>query len=80
MDKSTDMLSGVPEPFRSLLADAGHSHNSLAAAAGIPRSTLGRRFRDPQTFTMRELLAIAEVLGVSPADLLPSAFGLAVSA
>lgn len=72
MDKSTDPLSGVAEPYRSLLAEAGQSINSLADTSAIPYSTLRRKLRDPEALTMGDVLRIADVLGVNPATLLPT--------
>lgn len=74
MDKRTDPLSGVAEPYRGLLAEAGHSINGLADRTSIPYTTLRRKLRAPELLTMGDLLLIAEALGVSPASLLPAQF------
>lgn len=54
------------------LVTAGKSKSWVAERTGIPYSTLGRKIIGGTEFTISELLTIAEVLGVSPASLLPS--------
>lgn len=53
------------ESVKHLMDEAGLSVLSLAGLTGIPRTTLNRRLLDPQSFTVRELRAVAEALGTS---------------
>ena len=52
---------------------AGQSQLGVSDATGIPRTTLIRRLRGLSPFTIAELEAIAEVLGVTVSDLLSNA-------
>lgn len=52
------------ESVKHLMDEAGFNPLSLAIATGIPRTTLNRHLDDPGSFKMRELEAIARVLGV----------------
>ena len=53
---------------------SGRSKASVAAAAGIPRTTFQRKLDGYTEFSFGELLRIASVLGVPPATFVPSAF------
>lgn len=46
------------------LAEAGMDRLKLSDRIGIPYSTLCKRFREPETMTVGELLEIAEALKV----------------
>lgn len=54
-----------------LMNEAGESRLSLSTKTGIPRTTLNRRLDGHSSFTVRELAAIATVLGANVSDLLP---------
>lgn len=56
------------------LADAGRSKRSLSDETGIPYPTLNRKMAAKTEFTFRELLLIADALGVTPAAFTPPAF------
>lgn len=58
--------------MRHLLRQAGWSQRALSRATGIAYATLGRKIAGRSEFTMGELLAVAEALGVSPAVLVDS--------
>lgn len=72
MDKPTEALTGVPEPYRTILD--GQSINRLADEAAIPYSTLRRKLREPMSLTMGDLLRLADALETTPASLLPERF------
>lgn len=46
------------------LAEAGMDRLKLSDKIGIPYSTLCKRFREPETMTVGELLEIAETLNI----------------
>lgn len=52
----------------------GRSKASVAADAGIPQTTFGRKINGHVEFTFSELLRIANALGVSPSTFTPTAF------
>lgn len=70
MAKTSNSEDGVPEPFLSLMNEAGYSINSLADETGIPFSTLRRRLRNPDSITLGETLALAEALHETPTGLI----------
>jgi len=47
-------------------AFAGHTALGLATQTGIPRTTLVRKLRKPQTLTLDEVTALARVTGEDP--------------
>lgn len=53
---------------------SGRSKKSVAVESGIPETTFGRKINGHVEFTFGELLRIASVLDVSPAEFVPSAF------
>lgn len=53
------------ESVKHLMDEAGLTVLSLSTKTGIARTTLNRRLLDPQSFTVRELRAVAEALGTS---------------
>lgn len=52
---------------------AGMTQLGVSDATGIPRATLIRRLKGQSAFTIAELEAIAEVLGIAVSQLLVSA-------
>lgn len=54
----------VASAVSAAIESAGHTQVSIADATGIPRTTLIRRLRGQQPFTIAELDAIANTLGV----------------
>ena len=59
---------------------AGKSKNWLAEDSGIPYSTLGRKLKGDTEFTITEILAVAESLGIHPSRLLTPEFGVRAAA
>jgi len=49
---------------------SGLSKKKLAEMTGIPYATLDRRFRNGHGWTMREVIAVADALGMSAAEFL----------
>ena len=62
----------VAENVENALEAAGRSVLSIAESTGIPRSTLDRRLKSHggSPFSVREVKAIAIVLGITAAELL----------
>lgn len=50
----------------------GTTKNAVAKAAGIPATTFDRKVNGKNDFTLRELGAVAEALGLELADILPA--------
>lgn len=65
-------LRSVSERVGAQMARSGITYRALAAATGIPRTTLHRRFMHGE-FSVGELHAIAEALGCSIHDFIPGA-------
>lgn len=63
----------VAANVRSSLILSGVSVKALAERTGIPRTTLLRRLDGHQPFTVAEVEAIAEVVGVLPESLMRGA-------
>lgn len=61
----------VAAEVRAALARDGRSGAQLAAATGIPRSSLSKKMRAVVAFTVEEVLAIASALGVDPGSFFP---------
>ncbi|QIK82436.1 helix-turn-helix transcriptional regulator [Sanguibacter sp. HDW7] len=59
---------------REAIADTGRSKVSISDETGIPYATLNRKLAAKGEFSFRELLLIAEALGVSPSTFTPPAF------
>lgn len=74
MAKTSDVTERVAATVTTEMDRVGASINGLADATGIPFSTLRRKLAGHGDFTLGDLLAIAETLGVTPADLLPEPF------
>lgn len=60
--------------IRARLARAGQTQIELSAASGIPISKLRRRLSGEAKFSVDELAAIADALGVHSAELIPGRF------
>lgn len=67
------LREGTAEEIRVLLARRRISAAELARRAGMKQSTLARRMTGEIAFDLDDLEAIADVLGVTILDLLPSA-------
>lgn len=57
-------LSQIPANIRAEAARYGRSQSRVASDVGMSWSTWQRRMDDPRSFTIGELAAIAEALGV----------------
>lgn len=69
---STEYAAAVADKARKALEDAGESVSSASLSAGIPRSTLDRKFnsgKGVQALTVRELFDLATLAGTTPAEL-----------
>lgn len=62
------------------ILSSGRTKRSLSDETGIPYPTLNRKLAAKTEFSFRELLLIAEALGVSPATFTPPAFSRVASA
>lgn len=62
------------------ILSSGRTKRSLSDETGIPYPTLNRKLAAKTEFSFRELLLIAEALGVSPATFTPPAFARVASA
>lgn len=69
---STTYAARVAANIETAISAAGRSVVSVSAATGIPRSTLDRRIRSQggSPFSVREVKAIADELGITAASLL----------
>ncbi len=63
----------VAGTVRAAMGNSGMSQVALSEATGISRTTLSRRLNGQIPFTMDELAAIANHLGVRASDLLAAA-------
>jgi hypothetical protein len=59
---------------RDAIAESDRSKRSVSDETGIPYPTLNRKLAGKSEFTFRELLALAEALGVAPWAFTPPAF------
>lgn len=50
------------------------SKKSVAESAGIPLTTFNRKIRGQADITVTDICAVADVLGISPVELAPTAF------
>lgn len=69
---STEYAAAVADKARKALEAAGESVSSASLHAGIPRSTLDRKFNSGkgiQALTVRELFDLATLAGTTAADL-----------
>lgn len=64
MAKDSGPVTQTADTIRAAMRARGMSENELAEKAGIAQRTLNRRMKNPDDFTMRELIAITEVLGL----------------
>jgi transcriptional regulator with XRE-family HTH domain len=60
----------VAAAVRQAMAERGVTQLELSEATLIPRATLIRRLRGAQPFTVAELSAVAEHLGLRASDLM----------
>lgn len=59
---------------RDAISESGRTKLALSDDTGIPYATLNRKLAGKSDFTFRELLTLADALGVSPAAFTPPAF------
>lgn len=69
-----DVTEWTAQTVAQAVLNSGMSKNRVATETGIPYRTLDRKLRGASDFTWRDLLAIAEVLGINPAKFTPPAF------
>lgn len=62
----------VAAQVRAILAGRQLSRRWLARALEMPVTTLNRRLRGDQPFTVDELAAVAQALGISTVSLIPA--------
>jgi transcriptional regulator with XRE-family HTH domain len=63
MDTNSD--SGIGRKIDAKRLELGFTQVQLADLAGIPRTTLQRKMRNPGTYTLDEIAAISTALGVT---------------
>jgi len=86
MSNATEVTAWTAEAVRAAIERAGMTKKSVSDMTGIPYPTLNRKTAGHSEFSFTDLLAIADVLKVSPAEFVPPPFqehsprGLAVSA
>ena len=71
---NTDLTEWIAKTVAQAILDSGASKLEVSEKTGIPYATLSRKIKGTSDFTWRELLAIAEFLGLSPARFTPPAF------
>lgn len=64
------------EEVRKAVALSGRTGQSISDETGIPYSTWNRKVKGRTEFSLAELYLIAEALGVTPYELIPSSFKL----
>ena len=69
-----DLTEWIAKTVAQAILDSGASKLDVAEKAAIPYATLNRRLKGGSDFSWRELLAISEVLGVSPSKFTPPPF------
>jgi transcriptional regulator with XRE-family HTH domain len=62
-------MKHIADRIKDAMETSGISVSKLAELTGIPRMTLSRRLANPTTFTLGELVRIAEVLGITTESL-----------
>lgn len=67
----TNTRSAIAAEARAALARKGQSAAWLAEDAGISKAALSRKLRGEVSFTVEELVLVAEALAVEPDALLP---------
>lgn len=70
MDTTAAYSEAVAAAVREAMDAAGATRLGVAAATGIPRTTLGRRLLGTSSFTIAEVHAIASHLGIDPVSIL----------
>jgi len=63
--------SSTATKVAAAIARSGHSVSTIAEQTFIPRSTLQRKLAGRSKFTIDDLFAIAQVIGVKTRSLLP---------
>lgn len=79
---TSEQLAGdvaVGAHIERLMISAGLSQSALARAAGLARPVLVRILHGTRRANAHHLFAVANAMGLTPADLLPSALGEALS-
>lgn len=80
-NRNTEAIVGwIATAVQDAILASGRTKRSLSDETGIPYPTLNRKLAGKTEFSFRELLLIAEVLGVSPATFTPPAFSREVAA
>lgn len=72
MGTADGYAEAVAAAVRAAIEEAKTNTFQVATATGIARSTLERRLLGVTPFTVRELKAIADHLGIPSASLMPS--------
>lgn len=67
----TNTRSAIAAEVRAALARKGQSAAWLAVEAGISKAALSRKLRGEVSFTVEELVLVADALDVEPDALLP---------
>ena len=66
---TTTWATALPAEVSATMASRGFTVRALAAATGIPRTTLSRRLSGETPFLMNELQAVCEALDTKISDL-----------
>ena len=69
---TTSYDAQVAKRVGSIMDEKKISTLALSEKSGIPRSTLQSRLTGQASFSVRQLRAVAEVLGVKPSSLWPA--------
>ncbi|SEC89266.1 helix-turn-helix domain-containing protein [Arthrobacter woluwensis] len=67
----------IADKIAAAIFRSGRSLNSVATESGIPRTTFQRKINGTTPWTVEELAAVGDVLGVKPSSFLPDRFALA---
>ncbi|MDO4243768.1 MAG: helix-turn-helix transcriptional regulator [Actinomyces sp.] len=62
------------QAIRTAIAKSGLTKVAISDTTGIPYPTLNRKVAGKRDFTLSELLAIAEAIGVHPETFIPPQF------
>ena len=69
---TTDTRSAVAAEVRASLARKGETAAWLSESAGISKTALSRKLRGDVSFTVEEVVAVADALGIDADTLLPA--------
>jgi len=69
---STEAREYVAAETRAALARDGRTASQLATDTGISKSSLSKKMRGQVSFTVEEVIDIANALGVDPGAFVPS--------